>query len=54
MRHFHIFNVPVPTEDTLSQIFESILGSFLTQNHFSDAVRRSQPSTTVSATIDLY
>ena len=30
MRHFHILNVPDATEETLTTIFESILGSFLT------------------------
>jgi len=54
MRHFHILNVPEASEETLTTIFESILGSFLTQNYFADVIKRSQPSIAVSATIDLY
>jgi len=40
MRHFHILNVPEATEESLTRIFESILGSFLTQNLFSDNIKR--------------
>lgn len=54
MRQFHIFNVPDPSEETLTLIFESILGGFLNANLFNERVRRSQPSTAVGATIDLY
>jgi dynein heavy chain len=35
MRRFHIFNVPEPTEETLTLIFESILGGYLEVNMFS-------------------
>jgi len=40
MRHFHILNVPEASEETLTRIFENILGSFLTQNLFSEAIKR--------------
>jgi len=54
MRHFHIFNLPEATEDTLTLIFEKILGSFLVQSKFPELVRRIHPSVAVAATIDLY
>ena len=54
MRQFHIFNVPEPADETLTCIFESILGGFLTQGMFNERLRRTQPSTAVGSTIDLY
>lgn len=46
--------MPEPTEETLTLIFESILGGFLNANLFNERIRRYQPSIAVSATIDLY
>jgi len=54
MKHFMIFNVPEATEETLTLIFESILGGFLHQNMFGEKIKRNQPKVAVSATIDLY
>lgn len=53
MRHFHILNVPDPSEDSMRVIFENIIREFLVANHFSDSVRKCG-SIAVSATIDLY
>ena len=54
MRHFQIMNIPDATEETLTIIFEAILGGFLYNNHFGEAIRKTQPGVAVSATIDLY
>ena len=54
MRHFQIMNIPDATEETLTLIFESILGGFLYNKHFGEVIRRTQPGVAVSATIDLY
>ena len=43
MRHFHILNLPDPTEETLQVIFESILGGFLDEHRFSENIRKTQP-----------
>ena len=54
MRHFQIMNIPDASEETLTLIFESILGGFLYNKHFGEVIRRTQPGVAVSATIDLY
>lgn len=54
MSQFHIFNVPEASEETLTLIFESILGGFLNQNVFNERIRRNQPSVAVGSTIELY
>ena len=41
MRHFQVVNVPEPTEETLTLIFESILGGFF---NFKKANERLKPS----------
>lgn len=41
MRHFQIVNVPEPTEETLSLIFESILGGFFGAKRASDKLKPS-------------
>lgn len=53
MRHFHVLNVPDPSEDAMKVIFESIIKEFLSVNHFTDAVRKCGIMA-VRATIDLY
>ena len=53
MRHFHICNIPDPSEDSMRSIFENIIKEFLQQNHFSDSVRKCG-SIAVSSTIDMY
>lgn len=54
MNHFIVLNVPESTEETLTLIFESILGGFLQQNMFGEKIKRNQPKVAVCATIDLY
>lgn len=41
MRHFQIVNVPEPTEETLSLIFESILGGYFSSKKASDKLKPS-------------
>ena len=53
MRHFHILNIPDPSEDSMRLIFESIIKEFLVHNHFTDNVRKCG-NVAVSATIDMY
>ena len=53
MRHFHILNVPDPSEDAMRTIFDSIIREFLVNNHFTDQVRKCG-NVSVNATIDLY
>ena len=43
MRQFHILNVPEPMYESLTSIFEGILGGYLTQNMFNEKLRRYQP-----------
>ena len=51
MRHFQIVNIPDATEETLTLIFESILGGFFTAKKASDKLK---PGVAVQATIDMY
>ena len=53
MRHFHVFCMPNPTDDTLKVIFEGIINGFLTKNSFSDAVKKAG-SFSVGSTVDLF
>ena len=53
MRHFHVFNLPDPSDYSLKKIFESILEGFLAANYFSDKVKKCG-SIAVGATIELY
>lgn len=53
MRHFHILNIPDPSEDAMRTIFDSILREFLSQNYFSDSIKKCG-NLAVNATIDLY
>lgn len=53
MRHFHVLNVPDPSEDIMRVIFENIIREFLSANHFTDSVRKCG-SIAVSSTIDMY
>lgn len=54
MRHFMILNVPDAQEETLTSIFESILGGFMAQEHFGETLRKTCTGVAVFATIDLY
>ena len=51
MRHFQIVNVPEATEETLTLIFESILGGFFSVKKASEKLK---PGVAVQATIDMY
>lgn len=53
MRHFHVFNLPDPSEDAMRTIFEVILSQFLTLNHFPESVRKLS-NLSVAATVDMY
>ena len=53
MRHFSIFNVPDPSNKTLTCIFNSILAGFLEANHFVDQVRKASDDA-IRATIEIY
>ena len=53
MRHFHVLNMPDPSEDSMRSIFDAILREFLINNHFPESVRKIS-SMAVSATVDLY
>ncbi len=53
MRHFHVLNVPDPSEDIMRVIFENIIREFLSANHFTDSVRKCG-SIAVASTIDMY
>jgi dynein heavy chain len=53
MRHFHIFNLPDPTDEAMRKIFEAILEGFLQANVFVDKVRKCG-NIAVAATIDMY
>jgi len=53
LRHFHIVNIPKASEEILTIIFDTIIGSFLQQNLFSDEVRKCG-NIAVSATIDMF
>jgi len=53
MRHFHIFNLPDPSEDSMRSIFEAILREFLHHNHFTESVRKLC-NMAVAATVDMY
>ena len=54
MRHFMILNVHDAAEETLTSIFECILGGFLQQEMFGENIRKNCCSVAVFATIDLY
>jgi len=51
MRHFQIVNVPEATEETLTLIFEAILGGFFASKKASEKLK---PGVAVQATIDMY
>lgn len=51
VRHFALFSLPKPNEETLSQIFNGILGGFL--QTFSSAIRALSESI-VNACVDVY
>jgi len=53
MRHFHVLNMPDPSEDAMRSIFDSILREFLGVNHFPEAVRKASHMA-VAATVDCY
>jgi len=53
MRHFHVFNLPDPSEDAMRAIFDSIIREFLSFHHFSEGVRKAG-SMAVAATVDMY
>jgi dynein heavy chain len=53
MRHFHIINLPDPSEDAMRSIFEAILREFLTVKHFPESVRKLS-GMAVAATVDMY
>ena len=53
IRHFHIFNLPEPSKNTLMRIFGSLLGGFLTESGFQEGVRKAVEPAVVS-TIDVY
>jgi dynein heavy chain len=53
MRHFHVFCVQNPTDDSLKVIFEGIINGFLTKNSFSDAVKKAG-TLSVQSTVDLF
>ena len=53
MRHFHVFNLPEPSEDAMRSIFDSILREFLIFHHFPESVRKSG-NMAVAATVDLF
>ena len=53
MRHFHVLNMPDPSEDAMRSIFDSILREFLAVNHFPEAVRKASHMA-VAATVDCY
>lgn len=53
MRHFHIFNLPDPSEESMRSIFEAILREFLSHNHFPESVRKLA-GLAVAATVDMY
>jgi dynein heavy chain len=54
MRHFHIFNLPEPSDDCLSNVFETIIVSFLHKLPFTESIKKQLPYVLVSSTIDLY
>ena len=53
MRHFHIFNLPDPSEESMRSIFEAILREFLNANHFPESVRKMS-NMAVAGTVDMY
>ncbi len=53
MRHFHIFNLPDPSEESMRSIFEAILREFLNHNHFPESVRK-MANMAVAGTVDMY
>ena len=53
MRHFHIFNLPDPSEESMRSIFEAILREFLSHNHFHEGIKKMS-GMAVAATVDLY
>ncbi len=53
MRHFHVFNLPDPSEDAMRSIFDSILREFLIFHHFPESVKKAS-SMAVAATVDLF
>jgi dynein heavy chain, axonemal len=53
IRHFHVLNMPDPSEDAMRSIFDSILREFLSVNHFPETVRKCSQFA-VAATIDCY
>jgi len=54
MRHFHIFNIPEPSDDSLFHVFDTILTSFLYKHAFTETIRKQLPYVIVSSTIELY
>lgn len=52
-RHFTIINIPAANDSTLSHIFGSILGGFLTSKSFDSEIIKLRNST-VNASIELY
>jgi dynein heavy chain len=53
-RLFHIFNVTEPGEETLMNIFETILRGFMIKMKFPDSVKNYSPHLAVNSTIELY
>lgn len=53
MRHFHIINIPIASDEILTQIFGTILGNFLRSHNFNSSIIK-QCDIAVSSLIDMY
>ena len=52
-RHFNVLNLRQPSQDSMRQIFESIILGFLHKNHFQDGIRKLG-TIAVFSTVELY